>query len=379
MKEGDDMQAPDWKHYAALSHCWSNVTRPGSIMLDTGGIELDLNMQLALLNIRHDTEETRLWVDSICINQFDSKDWHSHAKLMHQIYSQAAFIMAWSSDDHKTLQPKSGDSLAPKSKGYSDQFHEDRYSGVHDHSKAQVGEVRSSRAWSSRGAFLQEMLALRRLRVLSEKAAHVLRYIYLDDLHSPPDGINVDSMWRSQIALDQVYNQARTASDNRRGWVLQERLMTPRVLHFIHNEIVWECTGFEDLYREHSRKLLDHQWDGFTGTQQYELRKDIVSFIGNFGPVNSGIRLTPLVITPSHGQENAMKRLLRALEDRNRRFERSSDSLLTAGDVETLSDKEKIKQKMRSIARVKRPSKCQRLKTENVAMQGYVMFWTCVS
>jgi len=331
------------------------------------------------LNIRHDTEETRLWVDSICINQFDSKDWHSHAKLMHRIYSQAAFVMAWSSDDYKTLQLKSRDSLAPNSRGYSDQFHDDRYFGVHDHSKAQVGEVRSSRAWSSRDTFLQEMLALRRLRVLSETAAHILRYIYLDDLHSPPDGRNVDSTWRSQIALDQMYSQARSASDNRRGWVLQGRLMAQRVLHFCHDQIAWECAEFEDLYLEHSRKLLDHQWDEFTGTQQYEHRKDIVSFIGNFGPVNSGIRLTPLVVTPSHGQENVMKRLLRAFEDRNRRFGKTGDRLLTASDMATLSDKEKIKQKLRSIASVRRPSRCQRLKTANVAIQGYVMFWTCVS
>ncbi|KAI4920548.1 hypothetical protein J4E85_009315 [Alternaria conjuncta] len=33
---------------------------------------------------------------------------------------------------------------------------------------------------------------------------------------------------------------------NRRGWVLQERLMAPRVLHFCHDQIAWECAEFED-------------------------------------------------------------------------------------------------------------------------------------
>jgi hypothetical protein len=33
---------------------------------------------------------------------------------------------------------------------------------------------------------------------------------------------------------------------NRRGWVLQERLMAPRVLHFCRDQIAWECAGFED-------------------------------------------------------------------------------------------------------------------------------------
>jgi hypothetical protein len=28
---------------------------------------------------------------------------------------------------------------------------------------------------------------------------------------------------------------------NKRGWVFQERLLSPRILHFCHNEIFWEC------------------------------------------------------------------------------------------------------------------------------------------
>tara|TARA_R110002003_G_scaffold194_7_gene15243 strand:+ start:14960 stop:17071 length:2112 start_codon:yes stop_codon:yes gene_type:complete len=32
---------------------------------------------------------------------------------------------------------------------------------------------------------------------------------------------------------------------NRRGWVLQERLMAPRVLHFCRDQIAWECQEFQ--------------------------------------------------------------------------------------------------------------------------------------
>ena len=32
---------------------------------------------------------------------------------------------------------------------------------------------------------------------------------------------------------------------NRRGWVLQERLLAPRVLHFGHNQVAWECAEFD--------------------------------------------------------------------------------------------------------------------------------------
>ncbi|KAL1797272.1 hypothetical protein ACET3X_003878 [Alternaria dauci] len=32
---------------------------------------------------------------------------------------------------------------------------------------------------------------------------------------------------------------------NKRGWVLQERLMAPRVLHFCRDQVAWECCEFE--------------------------------------------------------------------------------------------------------------------------------------
>ncbi|KAK0646957.1 heterokaryon incompatibility protein-domain-containing protein [Cercophora newfieldiana] len=32
---------------------------------------------------------------------------------------------------------------------------------------------------------------------------------------------------------------------NRRGWVLQERLLAPRVLHFCRDQIAWECSEFD--------------------------------------------------------------------------------------------------------------------------------------
>ena len=45
------------------------------------------------------------------------------------------------------------------------------------------------------------------------------------------------SMW--QELVDQ-------APINKRGWVLQERLLAPRVLHFCHDQVAWECAEFDD-------------------------------------------------------------------------------------------------------------------------------------
>ncbi|KAF2631024.1 HET-domain-containing protein [Macroventuria anomochaeta] len=40
-------------------------------------------------------------------------------------------------------------------------------------------------------------------------------------------------------------NRVDNAPVNRRGWVLQERLLSPRVLHFCHDQVAWECCGFD--------------------------------------------------------------------------------------------------------------------------------------
>ena len=42
---------------------------------------------------------------------------------------------------------------------------------------------------------------------------------------------------------DEVVEQAPV---NQRGWVLQERLLAPRILHFCHNQVAWECAEFQD-------------------------------------------------------------------------------------------------------------------------------------
>ncbi|KAF3035217.1 hypothetical protein E8E12_003757 [Didymella heteroderae] len=41
------------------------------------------------------------------------------------------------------------------------------------------------------------------------------------------------------------FDRVDDAPVNRRAWVLQERLMSPRVLHFCHDQVAWECCGFD--------------------------------------------------------------------------------------------------------------------------------------
>lgn len=40
-------------------------------------------------------------------------------------------------------------------------------------------------------------------------------------------------------------NHVEKAPVNTRGWVLQERILAPRVLHFCHDQVAWECAEFD--------------------------------------------------------------------------------------------------------------------------------------
>lgn len=83
-------------------------------------------------------------------------------------------------------------------------------------------------------------------------------YLWEDDINVNYTGTNLvnssragapkpDQLTRCTIIDLSFWDElVETAPVNRRGWVLQERLMAPRVLHFCRDQIAWECAEFED-------------------------------------------------------------------------------------------------------------------------------------
>ncbi|KAI4631976.1 uncharacterized protein J4E87_002683 [Alternaria ethzedia] len=62
-----------------------------------------------------------------------------------------------------------------------------------------------------------------------------------------PASMEEDQLIRCTIIDLSFWNElVEEAPVNRRGWVFQERLMAPRVLHFCRDQIAWECAEFED-------------------------------------------------------------------------------------------------------------------------------------
>ncbi|KAI0097509.1 heterokaryon incompatibility protein-domain-containing protein [Nemania sp. FL0031] len=186
------IELPDTQvDYVCLSHCWAK-SRPDCITLRS---TLDNNIKgirwegipktfqdvievLRRLHFRY------LWIDSICIIQDDADDWTREAAAMCNVYSQAAITLAAtnSPDSHHGLH-------SVLSQDYR----------CHEFSMALNDGITNLRVWGRRP-----------IPHFANSETHNMR-------------------------------QDETPPLLKRGWVLQERLLSRRVVHFANAEVTWEC------------------------------------------------------------------------------------------------------------------------------------------
>ena len=175
-----------YSRYITLSHCWGDA----DFMKLTTENEMSLRAGFAVEDLpktfRDAIQFTRalsvkyLWVDSLCILQDSLKDWRHQSSLMGDIYRNCFCNLAATSS----------------SNSHGGLFVE------RDPNLIQPLNLTITRRW---------------LRNRPEVAR---RYHIWDS-----------KLWRTHVQSSPL---------NRRGWVLQERLLAPRVVHF-SNYIFWEC------------------------------------------------------------------------------------------------------------------------------------------
>ena len=180
-------------YYVALSHCWGSLmesdagkyarTLKDNVRSMQRRIPLSMlpqNFQDATFSVRK-LQLRFLWIDALCIIQDDPEDWASEAARMNDVYGSAyltiAATSAISSTDGFLQRPQDMTSDIPY---YADTQSES------------VGRL---------------FIAYRRMG-------------------------GDQGSWFSKI---------ETARWNTRGWTLQERLLSRRVLHFTPRKIFWEC------------------------------------------------------------------------------------------------------------------------------------------
>ncbi len=91
---GDAQSTP----YEAVSYTWGNAAETRPITLDDSLYPVTMNLFSALKYLRNRTGPTRLWVDSLCINQQDLAERSAQVARMRDIFASASQVNVWLGD-----------------------------------------------------------------------------------------------------------------------------------------------------------------------------------------------------------------------------------------------------------------------------------------
>jgi hypothetical protein len=197
-----------WGTWAALSHCWGRrlqvKTTKSNLKAHYEGKGLTLDelpptFQDAV-RIARELGIRYLWVDALCIIQDDTGDWEKEAERMEYIYSNAAVTIAAEASLEST-----------------------------------IGILRSMEQLRSPQSNLTHSLCHSQTKSLRGKV-----YFRID--HRKYNG------WTSRGCL------------STRAWTMQEEILSPRILRFAKQEVVWKCSAayWTEWSPEHSKPEL---WD----------------------------------------------------------------------------------------------------------------------
>ncbi|KAK1754757.1 heterokaryon incompatibility protein-domain-containing protein [Echria macrotheca] len=184
--------------YLCLSHCWGTIPflQTSTSNLDDHRREIPWDQLPATfqdaIDITRRLGFRYLWIDSLCIIQDNRLDWEEESARMSSIYQQAVLVL---------------------SATQSDNAHKGMYSSYVDQHRPEY--------------------TLKPLRI-----------------PTTPDGTRVDrspgsvehTVWFRQSLLHIKNRINHDLPTSGRGWILQERILAPRIAHFGLEEIAWECS-----------------------------------------------------------------------------------------------------------------------------------------
>jgi hypothetical protein len=181
--------------YTALSHCWGNeppsesdpryCTTDGNISARLNGFslsELPKTFQDAV-RVTRELGIEYLWIDSLCIIQWNAEDWKHEAGRMEDVFASAYCTIAATS------------------------------------------------AADSKAGFLARNISTEYVRVQDAAGNQVCICSHMDDFEK----------------------DVEQAELNKRAWVMQERVLAKRTIHFSANQTYWECG--EGVYCENLTKM----------------------------------------------------------------------------------------------------------------------------
>lgn len=219
--------------FAALSYCWGSTgnltTTSNNIKEREAGIKWETlpNLFQDVVQITRQIGIHFLWIDALCIIQGDQADWQRESAKMGSIYAGAYVTIACESaadtsyrltnSRNCTLKPVDSFSSTTRDQGL----------------KALKPVVIDGHTHSF---FVRETLD------------------HVDILREPP---------LHELSFPLML----------RGWAMQERLLSTRILHFTAHEMIWECQ--KTFYCECGGISQDTEWQGDTAKRSFEKGKAI--------------------------------------------------------------------------------------------------------
>lgn len=225
--------------YMTLSHCWG-VHKPLRMTQETNphlvrGIkphELPQTFQDAVMVTRQ-FGVLYPWIDSLCIQQDSPSDWATESLLMDQVYTNSYLNLSadWGSDSSTGL------------------FH------------TRDPLVDSWTSFNLHPQFLALAKLPRTALFLSAEESSVSSPSRSSN-HSQSSHLQV---WQQHLPCRLINPQyweagVSNAKISTRGWVLQERYLSPRILHFLPRQLFWECRRLQlsEAYIRGLPSRLDH-------------------------------------------------------------------------------------------------------------------------
>lgn len=219
------------QRYITLSHRWGD----GDFLKLTTDNLSTLENGLPVSHLRKAFQESLIvaermnisyvWIDSLCIIQSgdDQADWQEQSKTMERVYSNSFCNVSadWGDESNGLFferTPTLGDFVGTQTRR--------KFATSHGKHNSLAGSRRTPRL---------------------KPAAH---------------------RWHPVRSPD-LFEDLTTSPLNHRGWVLQERLLAPRVLHFLPTQVTWECA--ESLAYEKAPAFLDETEDYLARTTSIKI------------------------------------------------------------------------------------------------------------
>jgi DNA gyrase inhibitor GyrI len=207
--------------YVALSHCWGNRERlmltKKTVQLLENGTSIDTlpkTFQDAItitqrLGIKY------LWIDCLCIFQDDPTDWEKEASRMSTVYRNAYVTI----------------SAAGSTDSFSGCFPAREKDAHLGNATASLGYTHDREATGPKSAVLAFAQKSRPDRMMR--------------LHLFEEWLPGSSMYEPQKrtigTFGKYFDPVADQALSKRGWTLQERLLSPRVIHYGTDQMYYEC------------------------------------------------------------------------------------------------------------------------------------------